>query len=71
MQTVYFLKIAPRYLRIPGPYPGAAAARLVAVWYDRWLMRQELADLDDHVLRDVGLDRETVRREAEKPFWRA
>ncbi len=33
--------------------------------------RQELAELDDRLLRDVGISREQALREAAKPFWRA
>ena len=34
-------------------------------------IRRIIAELDDHLLRDIGLDRDTVRRETAKPFWRA
>lgn len=61
--------------------PLAAAGRLASVfatrlgallgtWSARTRQRRELAALDDRLLRDVGLSRETALREAEKPFWR-
>jgi uncharacterized protein YjiS (DUF1127 family) len=31
--------------------------------------RRQLADLDDRLLRDIGLDRGTARYEASKNFW--
>jgi len=31
--------------------------------------RLHLEDLDDHMLADIGLDRYTARREAERSFW--
>ncbi|MDP3196294.1 DUF1127 domain-containing protein [Tabrizicola sp.] len=31
--------------------------------------RQRLAHLDAHLLRDIGLDPQEVRREYTKPFW--
>ncbi|MEM1276524.1 MAG: DUF1127 domain-containing protein [Pseudomonadota bacterium] len=31
--------------------------------------RRHLADLTDHELEDIGLDRETALREARRPFW--
>lgn len=31
--------------------------------------RQRLARLDTHLLRDIGLDPQQVRRECTKPFW--
>ena len=30
----------------------------------------ELADLNNYLLKDIGLTREEALREAEKPFWR-
>jgi len=40
-------------------------------WLSRARSRRELADLNDDQLRDVGLNREMIRREVEKPFWMA
>jgi uncharacterized protein YjiS (DUF1127 family) len=31
--------------------------------------RRQLAELDDRLLRDIGLDRGTARHEATKGFW--
>jgi uncharacterized protein YjiS (DUF1127 family) len=31
--------------------------------------RQQLRQLDDHQLRDIGLTREQAEREADRPFW--
>lgn len=31
--------------------------------------RRQLAELDDRLLRDIGLDRGTARYEASKSFW--
>jgi uncharacterized protein YjiS (DUF1127 family) len=31
--------------------------------------RKQLARLDAHILRDIGLSPEAVRDEASKPFW--
>lgn len=39
-------------------------------WYDRYLQRRALADLDDRMLCDIGLTRRDVEREIRKPFWR-
>ncbi|MER9233753.1 DUF1127 domain-containing protein [Mesorhizobium sp. M0622] len=45
--------------------------RLLARWYDRHLQRLDLAEIDDHLLRDLGLTAEDVRRECAKSFWQA
>ncbi|MEZ5768880.1 MAG: DUF1127 domain-containing protein [Paracoccaceae bacterium] len=31
--------------------------------------RMQLDELDDHLLRDIGIDRPAARRESERPFW--
>jgi uncharacterized protein YjiS (DUF1127 family) len=41
----------------------------MGIWTARWRQRQALAELDDHLLDDVGLSREQARRDASKPFW--
>ncbi len=38
-------------------------------WQVRALMRHRMADLDERLLDDIGLTREQVETEAEKPFW--
>ena len=44
----------------------------VRVWSARSRERRalrELAELGDHFLKDIGISREQVLREAAKPFW--
>lgn len=43
---------------------------LLARWYDRWLQRAALAELDARLLADIGRTSEEVRRECAKAFWR-
>jgi uncharacterized protein YjiS (DUF1127 family) len=38
--------------------------------HERSCQRRTLHDLDDHLLRDIGVTREQAEREAHKPFWR-
>jgi len=33
--------------------------------------RRQLAELDERLLRDIGIERADALREARKPFWRA
>ena len=46
-----------------------ALPRLVTCWYTRWQQRQQLLDLSDHLLRDLGLSPSDARLEGRKPFW--
>ncbi len=41
------------------------------LWQCRANERHALAQLDDRILRDLGLSRSDVARELRKPFWRA
>jgi uncharacterized protein YjiS (DUF1127 family) len=42
----------------------------LARFYDRYRQRQELAELSDHLLKDIGVSRDEALREAGEPFWR-
>ena len=48
---------------------GAALDRLLS-WQDRMRSRRMLRGLDDHMLRDIGIDRSTAEQEGSMPFWR-
>jgi len=37
--------------------------------HERWRQRQDLRELDDHLLRDIGITRAQAKREASKPYW--
>jgi uncharacterized protein YjiS (DUF1127 family) len=41
------------------------------VWAERAAERRHLADLDEHLLKDIGLNRADVETISTKPFWRA
>lgn len=42
----------------------------LAIARQRYRTRQQLAQLDDRALQDIGLSRADACQEAEKPFWR-
>jgi uncharacterized protein YjiS (DUF1127 family) len=44
-------------------------AGVVLTWEIRHQTRRDLRDLDDHLLRDVGLPRDQAALEARKYFW--
>lgn len=57
---------------VRGPW-ARLAARVFNVgwlWHFRATSRRHLSRLDDHLLRDIGLDRAAVEREILKPFWK-
>jgi uncharacterized protein YjiS (DUF1127 family) len=39
-------------------------------WLDRSRQRRHLSELDDRLLRDIGLSRADVEHEIALPFWR-
>lgn len=52
---------------------GHAALHLVETlysWQQRAMERQQLRQMDDHLLKDMGISRADVEYEASKPFWR-
>ena len=49
---------------------GGAAVRAVWFWIERSRQRRALAELDDRLLRDIGLTRDEARRESSSPFWK-
>ena len=51
-------------------HPVAAAWMLFATWIQRARQRNALAQLDDHLLHDIGITRLDAARECGKPFWR-
>lgn len=60
-------------------HPGCRTAITIAFFprwiatlmrtHERWRQRQDLRELEDHLLRDVGITREQAQYEASKPFW--
>ncbi len=40
------------------------------LWMQRSRQRRDLAELDQHLLDDLGLTKEMVAKEMAKPFWR-
>jgi uncharacterized protein YjiS (DUF1127 family) len=54
------------------PFAAALARKAIATllsWGDRRRQRRALAELDDHLLRDIGLTRHQARVEALRPLW--
>jgi uncharacterized protein YjiS (DUF1127 family) len=52
---------------------AAGWLRTPLFWIERSRQRRqlrELADLNNHLLKDIGVSQEQALREASKPFWR-
>jgi uncharacterized protein YjiS (DUF1127 family) len=39
-------------------------------WHDRARQRRHLGELDDRLLRDIGVSRADIDHEMSRPFWR-
>jgi uncharacterized protein YjiS (DUF1127 family) len=52
------------------PMPLLKALAQAIVRYRRQRQRTSLAQLDDRMLRDMGISRLEAERESRKPFWR-
>ncbi|WP_327788166.1 DUF1127 domain-containing protein [Marinimicrococcus flavescens] len=50
--------------------PLRMIAGLIGLWLERSRQRRALRELDDRLLKDIGLSRGDVWAEASKPFWR-
>lgn len=46
------------------------AVAVAVALYRRSATRQQLLNLDEHLLRDVGINQYEATTEANKPFWR-
>ncbi|WP_119302435.1 DUF1127 domain-containing protein [Dongia deserti] len=68
---------AAAYVEPRSSFPTKLSALLSAVtttlrlWARRHHDRRDLLRLDDHMLRDIGLDRSRAGEMASRPFWQA
>jgi uncharacterized protein YjiS (DUF1127 family) len=64
-------RIGAGYFRGLVPAAAARAFEILLRWQRRANERHALAQLDDRMLRDLGLSRSEIAWESRKPFWRA
>lgn len=43
--------------------------RTLRAWRERASSRRDLSQMEDRLLKDIGVSRIEAMREAEKPFW--
>ena len=74
MNTLSHHRILPRH---GGSTLGARLSRratelrhTLRVWIARSRSRRELRELDERLLRDIGVSRSEAERVGSKPFWR-
>jgi uncharacterized protein YjiS (DUF1127 family) len=48
-----------------------APIKVLATWFQRADSREKLKTLSDRSLKDIGLTRQEIEREVQKPFWKA
>jgi uncharacterized protein YjiS (DUF1127 family) len=55
----------------PNPHHHLAwgAAQWLAGWAEQRRQLRALSELDEHLLRDIGLSRDDVRRACSRTFW--
>lgn len=49
---------------------GIRLLRTLTRWIERHQQRKQLAQMEDHLLKDIGLSRSDALQEAQKPFWK-
>jgi uncharacterized protein YjiS (DUF1127 family) len=57
-----------RQTRIANSRPSIL--KVISIWMERRTQRQALADLDQHLLSDIGISDAARAGEIAKPFWR-
>jgi uncharacterized protein YjiS (DUF1127 family) len=72
MLVLHFPEIAIRRRRAAAV---VAALRRFGAWcftcFQRAEQRKRLAELDEHLLKDIGVSPRAAAEESTKPFWRA
>ena len=59
-----------RLFQVLDRYAPVGISTTVKLYYCRYRSRRQLLMLDDSRLEDIGLSREAVLKEANRPFWR-
>jgi uncharacterized protein YjiS (DUF1127 family) len=63
------ISVAPSSLSITITRLATDAARSIAAWTEKRRQLRALSELDDHLLRDIGLSEADVDQACSRPFW--
>ncbi len=70
MSTIHYRPVPRIVARATMPnWRRLSLIEILRAWFTRLRDRRDLAELSDGQLHDVGLSRDLVKREANKPFW--
>ena len=50
--------------------PRRRVIRLLQLWRERARLHPQLCELDDYILRDIGLTRDALLQESARLYWR-
>lgn len=64
------LALLPRYFFYTPLRSFLAMRIMLLLWHERARQRHLLMELDDRMLKDMGISRADAYHEARKPFWR-
>ena len=64
------LILQQNHQKVPLSTRVRAGIKMVNGWLQRHHQRRQLAQLDGHLLRDIGVDTEQADAEVRKPFWK-
>ena len=66
LSDVFVKRVQPAWFRRISP---ARLFDVLQLWHERAGQRRHLAQLDDRMLRDIGVSHGEARQESEKWFW--
>lgn len=73
LSHAYSARSARRTLMAAVKWVGSvlfAVWQKLEIWQERANQRHRLLELDERLLKDIGVSRAEAEREAQKPFWR-
>ncbi len=60
----------PKQSKLDTNFKATNLYSTLKIWHQRTIQRRQLAQLQDHILEDIGISKEQALAEASKPFWK-